>query len=242
MSARRGEPARALPARTTSSMKSISCSLLLAAPQDARCGPRSGARSPRPTGRPRRPAAARRPHRRPPQGVDRRQERDGGIDVAHRATSPTGGAVDPGQQRIAAVAVDADDTRHVADVAALHQAQRADLGAEPVARIVAPRGILLEREAPARRERPDRSGCCGRRRQQLMHLDGRAQQRLGDVVRLSRAGSAARPRNTCSSMSLPGRADDVRRRPRRSLRRPRTGCASRRRETRDRREPPRDRR
>src|SRR6202043_3068884 len=57
-------------------------------------------------------------------------------------------AVDPAQKRKTVRAVDPEHTRHRVDAVALHQPQRADFGREPVARVVAARRVLLEREGP----------------------------------------------------------------------------------------------
>ena len=79
--------------------------------------------------------------------MDRAEEGDGRVHI-RVSDLPDRRAIDPGQQRIAMITINPYNTGDIADIAPLHQCQRADFGAKPVAGIRLSRGILLEREIP----------------------------------------------------------------------------------------------
>src|SRR5258708_30779067 len=119
--------------------------------------------------------------RRCTQAVDGGEENHGRIDIriadfGHLA------AVDPAQERVAALAVDPEHAGHRVDAVALHQPQRAGFGGQPVARVAPARRVLFEREgARTASYAPDAAVAAAGN--EPAHLDGTARQRARHLGR-----------------------------------------------------------
>src|SRR5215470_6611840 len=79
--------------------------------------------------------------------MDGRKKRDSGVDIAI-AQLPNVVPLDPCEQRIAALAINPDDVWYFIGRATLEQTQRAHLGGQPIALVIDPRRVLLERVGP----------------------------------------------------------------------------------------------
>ena len=137
-------------------------------------------------------------------------------------------------------AIDGDDPRGRGEAVLRHPSQRADLGAEPSRGSSSSEGYCLSAKAPRRRRRPDRRGCCARRRP-LQSIDRSADQAARDALSASPRESFIRTK-IVSSIGGPVRTDRVRAAIAAVRTFARTGFARRLPENRDRREPPRGRR
>src|ERR1700691_375082 len=114
--------------------------------------------------------------------MDRAEECDSRIDVVVADIDDLP-AVDPAQQRITVLIIDADDSRHRIDAMVLHKPKRADFGRQPITGIVVPRRILLQCEnAGAAAHAPD--AAVTSTAEDPAQLDGAADKGAGDIGRL----------------------------------------------------------
>ena len=109
-------------------------------------------------------------------------------------------AIDPAQERKAALMIHADDTGNRINVIALHQIQRAHFGRQPVARIIRTRRILLERKF-LRAGSHMINAAVAAAADQALDLCRRADKRINDVLALASSRCHLCARKTCSSMS-----------------------------------------